>query len=255
MAATVTIDLNGDNMRQTILASFTATTLLANAAYAADMAVKAPAPPPPPPVYAWTGCYIGGNIGWAQAETRLLFDGFDDFGRSKDGFAGGGQIGCDYQFASNWVVGVQGLFDGTSISTSHVSTLFDDTTFHAKVPWFGTITALLGYAITPAFLLYGKVGWGFYESRLTANDTVTGVQFGSISKTQSGLDAGVGGEWMFAPNWSLWVEWDHIFAQDKTIFFPNLDGGTSATVRRDFDKVLVGFNWRFGGGYPVRAAY
>jgi outer membrane immunogenic protein len=72
---------------------------------------------------------------------------------------------------------------------------------------------------------------------------VNGVGLGGGGRTQSGLDAGVGGEWMFAPNWSLWIEWDRIFADDKTVFFPNLAGGTTANVRRDFDKVLVGLNW------------
>jgi outer membrane immunogenic protein len=62
----------------------------------------------PAPVYAWTGCYIGGNVGWARAKTEVSFDGVGDFSRSADGFAGGGQIGCDYQFATNWVIGIQG---------------------------------------------------------------------------------------------------------------------------------------------------
>jgi outer membrane immunogenic protein len=108
---------------------------------------------------------------------------------------------------------------------------------------FATFTGRFGYAITPAFLFYGKVGWGSYRTSLTAINTVNGVGLGGGGRTQSGLDAGVGGEWMFAPNWSLWIEWDHIFADDKTVFFRNLAGGTTANVRRDFDKVLVGLNW------------
>ena len=232
-------------MGKILLSSMALAALTVGPALAADLPVKAP-PPPPPPVYTWTGCYIGGNIGWAQVETRVSFDGERDFSRSADGFAGGGQIGCDYQFASNWVIGIQGLIDGTSIDASRESVLFPGNTFHAKVDWFGTITGRLGFTITPAFLLYGKFGWGSYKSSLTLNDTVTGVQLGSASRTQSGFDLGVGGEWMFAPNWSLWIEWDHIFPQDKTVFFPLLDA--TANVRRDFDKVLVGINWRFGGG-------
>jgi len=53
-----------------------ATVMLGGAAQAADMPVKAP-PPPPAPVYVWTGCYIGGNIGWAQASAHFTdrFDG------------------------------------------------------------------------------------------------------------------------------------------------------------------------------------
>lgn len=143
-------------------------------------------------------------------------------------------------------MGVQGLFDGTSIDASRGSLLFP-ANLNAKVDWFGTVTGRLGYLFSPTFLLYGKVGWGAYKTSLTVSDAATGVELGSASRTHRGLDAGVGIEWMFAPSWSLWVEWDRIFPDDKTVFFPNLAGGTSAEVRRELDKVLAGVNRRFGG--------
>jgi outer membrane immunogenic protein len=240
-------------MMRSIITIACGLTALATSAMAADLPVKAP-PPPPAPVTTWTGCYIGGNLGWARAETRLTFNNFgDDFRRSADGFAGGGQVGCDYQFNSNWVIGVQGLFDGTDIKVDRVSRLFPADTLTAKVDWFGTVTARFGYAFTQSFLLYGKVGWGTYESSLTVANTLTGVELGSASRRRSGLDAGVGAEWMVMSNWSLWVEWDHISPRDQAVFFNAL--ATGAEIRRDFDKVLVGLNWRFGGGGPVRASY
>src|SRR5688572_20712353 len=189
-------------MKRTVLAGLAAATLVANYASAADLPVKAP-PPAPAPVYAWTGCYIGGNVGWARAKTEVTFDGLDDFSRSADGFAGGGQVGCDYQFASNWVIGVQGMVDATSIEVDRVSVLFPANTIHAKVRGFATVTGRIGYTFTPAFLFYGKFGWGGYRTRLTVNDTVTGAELASASRTQSGFDVGVGAEWMFTRNWSL----------------------------------------------------
>ena len=241
-------------MKRTVLAGLAAATLVATNAFAADMPVKAPPRvAAPAPVYAWTGCYIGANVGWARAKTEVTFAGFDDFSRSADGIAGGGQIGCDYQFASNWVIGIQGMVDATGIEADRVSVAFPFATFHAKVRGFATLTGRIGYTITPSFLLYGKFGWGGYRTRLTLTDTVTGFEYGNASRTQSGLDLGIGGEWMFAPNWSLWIEWDRIFPQDKTFFFPGL--GASAEVRRELDKVLVGVNWRFGGAAPIAARY
>lgn len=91
------------------------------------------------------------------------------------------------------------------------------------------------------FLLYRKVGWGAYRTRFTINDTATGAELASESRTRGELDAGVGGEWRIAPNWSLWIEWDHIFAERKTVVFLAL-GGATADIRRDFDKVLLGIN-------------
>jgi hypothetical protein len=60
------------------------------------------------PVTGWTGCYLGGNIGagWqrtavtdAEPGTPPPLDAGADTGT---GVAGGGQLGCDYQFASSW---------------------------------------------------------------------------------------------------------------------------------------------------------
>ena len=247
-------------MKQNLLASIALAALMVSPALAADLPRKAPPPLPPPPVYTWTGCYIGVNAGWADVETRIAVAGVVDGtgSRSANGGAFGGQIGCDYQFASSWVFGVQALFDGTNIERERVSVLFPTATFRAEVDGFATITGRLGYAVSPAFLIYGKFGWGAYKTSLTAFTTLTGVELGSVSRTYSGLDLGLGGEWRFSPNWSLWVEWDRIFPKDKTLFFPALGvGGTTAIVRRDLDKVLVGVNYRFGGlgGPVVRAAY
>jgi outer membrane immunogenic protein len=248
-------------MKKNLLASMALAALMVSPAFAADLPRKAPPPPPPAPVYTWTGCYIGLNAGWVRAETRLVLDDsdFGEFSRSRSGGAFGGQIGCDYQFATNWVLGIRGLLDGTNIDFDRQSR-FDNVAFHGELSRFATITARLGYAVTPAFLIYGQVGWGVYKTNLIAFDpTNDNLWWGHASRKNSGLDVGVGGEWMFAPNWSLWIEWDHIFARDQDVFFDRLSDRLEVTgrVRRDLDKVLIGVNWRFGGfgGGPLRAAY
>ncbi len=44
----------------------------------------------------------------------------NDFGGSNGtDFIGGGQIGCDYQFASNWVIGIQGMYDYGRVGSTH----------------------------------------------------------------------------------------------------------------------------------------
>jgi outer membrane immunogenic protein len=233
------------------LSAFAAMAMLASSpGYTADLPRKAPpAPPPPAPVATWTGCYIGGNVGWASVETRALFLPAEELTASRDGFAIGGQVGCDYQFAgTGFVVGIQGMADWTDIEATRVGVLFPNARFRAEIESFYTIAARFGYAITPAFLLYGKVGWGAYQTNFTAVNVVTGNVFGGGSDTsRSGLDVGAGGEWAFSPNFSVFIEWDHIFANHHQVIFPNLGPvGSAAIVKRDFDKVLVGLNWRFG---------
>ena len=89
--------------------------LAASQASAADVPRKAPAvvPPAPPPI-AWTGCYIGANVGGIFGRAETTFGSGEVF-TNNSGFAGGGQIGCDYQFSGAWVVGIRNMFDGTSL--------------------------------------------------------------------------------------------------------------------------------------------
>jgi hypothetical protein len=45
---------------------------------------------------------------------------FQDYGGSTgSSFVGGGQIGCDYQFASYWVIGIQGKAEFGTINSSN----------------------------------------------------------------------------------------------------------------------------------------
>jgi outer membrane immunogenic protein len=238
-------------MNKILYASLAIAALVATPALAADLPVRKAPVAMPAPIYTWTGCYIGGNVGWGRTETRITdLEGFDDGRHTADGIVGGGQVGCDYQFASNWVIGVQGLFDAAGFSGRHVSPAEEDETFRSRTRWFATVTGRLGFLATPSLLLYGKAGWGWVNQRLTLTDP-NGTVFTADNSNFNGPDVGAGFEYLLTPNWSLWVEWDHIFARDKTV---NFVGFEPERVRRDFDKVLVGLNWRFGAS-PVRAAY
>src|SRR5689334_5601783 len=88
---------------------------LSQVASAADLPRKAPPAPPPPPPLTWTGCYLGVNVGAAWGRFELDTAGGGEFHRTNIGFAGGGQFGCDYQFAgSGLVIGFRNMFDGTT---------------------------------------------------------------------------------------------------------------------------------------------
>jgi len=237
-------------MRSIIAFAFTA---LATSATAADIYYVRPAPPAP--LISWTGCYIGGNVGWAQVSAHFN-DGIagDDGNLSSSAFAGGGQIGCDYQFALNWVFGIQGLIDWTDIKRNRVSTIDPFLTFHREGNWFATATARLGYLFTPTFLFYVKGGWGSVNDKFSVTTTVTNITVATVNRNASGGDVGVGFEWMFTPNWTLSVEWDHMFLDHSSIEFTRTGFPTRFdNISRDFDKVLFGVNWRFFG--PVAARY
>jgi outer membrane immunogenic protein len=78
----------------------------ASSASAADLPVKAIAAAPVP--FTWTGCHVGGHIGGVVSDDRTTSALGTSIGFGSTGFVGGGQIGCDYQFAGGWVAGVEG---------------------------------------------------------------------------------------------------------------------------------------------------
>ena len=98
--------------------------LIAGSASAADLRrpapVKAPAPVPVA-VYNWTGCYVGagGGYGMYDQEAAIVPPWRRPIGLSNDnggrGWFGTVQVGCDYQFGSNFVIGAFGDYDFASI--------------------------------------------------------------------------------------------------------------------------------------------
>jgi outer membrane immunogenic protein len=247
--------------------------LTASMASAADLPRKAPVyvPPAPPPI-TWTGCYIGGNIGWIGGRVSSDFNGGDEFFGNNDnhssnsGFAGGGQIGCDYQWpGTGWVIGFRNMFDGTSLRRDRTIGTFENDLgdfstgtigLHTRVNWFDTLTGRIGYSFAPGWLLYGQGGgaWANAEANLTFSNAFATFASGGQSRTRSGWTAGGGIEWMFAPHWSAFLEGNYMDLGHKSVTVFGDPASTSfcsvgCTFNPKFTAttVLVGVNYRFSG--------
>ena len=111
-----------------LLLSTVAFATLAGSAFAADLPSRKEAPVyvAPAPAFSWTGFYIGGDIGAAWATTTASPTGSTEnnyYGMSNpslntSGFMGGGYVGYNYQLNQNFVVGLEGDFQGTTNSKS-----------------------------------------------------------------------------------------------------------------------------------------
>jgi outer membrane immunogenic protein len=243
------------------------TAVLAAPAMAADMRMPVKAPPPiAAPVFTWTGCYIGANIGYGQAD-KDYFDPLEavNVGSHRaDGIVGGGQVGCDYQTGS-WVFGIQGMFDAADLTGSHVNPfpyfgIANDFTEHSKVSWFTIVTGRLGYALQPSLLAYIKGGAAWVrEKHLETNisQTVPGFVPGSVSVTRTGWVIGGGLEYLLAPNWSVFAEYNYLDFGRKTVTLVYGSTGTyDYDIKQNVHLGKVGINYRFGGfGGPVVARY
>jgi outer membrane immunogenic protein len=112
--------------------------------------------------------------------------------------------------------------------------------------WFDTLTARLGYAVQPGWLLYfqGGAAWGHTSTNVTFN----GFQIGQTSNTKTGWTIGGGAEWMFAPHWSAFLEGNYMdFGSNSgTVVTPVLcPAGCSISGKATEANVLVGVNYRF----------
>jgi len=235
-------------MKKILLAS-ASLLVVASAAHAADLQprtyTKAPQyAPVPAPIYNWTGFYIGGHLGAG-------FDGGNSLGSSNARFIGGVQGGFDYQFATNWVLGIEGQYTFTDRSTNS-GAFPGGFTVTDRNGNLGSVTGRLGYTWGPA-LLYAKGGVGFRDSQnVNVTDSVLGVGVPFTANTHDvGYTVGAGLEYMFTRNWSAKVEYQYYnFGRtDVNVLAAPVGGGAAlASYRPDEHEVKVGLNYRFNVG-------
>jgi len=237
---------------------------MATPALAADMRMPVKAPPPVyvAPIYNWGGFYIGANGGWAQSRNCVDFFNvtgidFADGCRDRSGGVVGGQVGYRWQ-SSYWVFGLEAQGDWADLSNTRISLINPAFSTRTKTDGIGLFTGQIGYAWN-ATLLYVKGGAAVTSNRLSILDTLTGFDFASASSTRWGGTVGVGVEYGFSPNWSVGVEYDHLFMGDANNSFSVVNpivAGAINRVSQDVDMVTLRFNYRFGGyGSPYIARY
>ncbi|MET0707210.1 MAG: outer membrane protein [Tardiphaga sp.] len=193
------------------------------------------------PIYNWTGFYIGGHVGGA-------FSGNNGFAgvasNNNDGqFMGGVQGGYDYQFAPNWVFGVEAQYSWTGNSNNNVIFPVVGTAGYAygsNIKEIGSVTGRLGYTWGLA-LLYVKGGYAWAEM----DRSIVGPTPVAINGSKDGYTVGGGLEYLFTQNWSGKVEYQY-YDFGKTSFSAPLAGFGS--TRNDEHTVKAGLNYRFNLG-------
>ena len=233
-----------------LLLSGIALTALAGSAVAADMPArptyKAPAYTAPATIYNWTGFYIGGHLGGAFAGDNSLIG-------SNARFLGGVQGGFDYQFAPNWVMGIEAQYSWLNQNTTGIA-FPAGTVISANNNQIGSVTGRFGYTWGPA-LLYAKGGYAWRDNpNIGVTLGGTPVAFTTDGTHRDGWTVGAGLEYMFAPNWSAKAEYQY-YNFGSTTFTGGPAEIVGSRFRDDEHTVKVGVNYRFGWGGPVAAKY
>jgi outer membrane immunogenic protein len=249
-------------------------------AVAADLPARAytKAPPIVEPLPSWAGFYIGANGGggWSRncwdltsvtlAVVTPVVPAISEGCHTATGAIAGGQIGYRWQTA-NYVFGLEAQGDWANIKGSNDSPAASPTfgvTNNTKIDAIGLFTGQVGYAWNNV-LAYVKGGAAVTHTKYsgTSNAAVAliipvGTLVDTANETRWGATVGAGVEFGFAPNWSIGLEYDHLFMgrHDRTFTFapPALAiASRTESIRQDVDLATVRLNYRFGG--PVVARY
>jgi outer membrane immunogenic protein len=220
--------------------------LAAPPAFAADMPAQAPAytKTPAPIAYDWTGFYLGAGAGARSSQVdgdvpqasinSFSFAGpgdcvpgsffFPCSGESLNGtaFRISPYFGYNYQFATQWLAGIEGDVGFGNKTTTLANAFYPNTgitnfdghdSFTVKTGWDASLRGRLGFLVTPSFLVYGTGGaaWQHIEatstcSTATNNFSVCAPGFLAPSAitdsaTKPGYTIGAGIETMLWPNW------------------------------------------------------
>ncbi len=230
--------------------------VLASPAMAADMRLPVSKTPPAVSVFSWTGCYVGGQAGglWAKQKDWIVRTPGGDFygqslgGHDADGWLGGVQAGCDYQFAGGFVAGIQGDYAWTDAEGSHDSAREFGVAYHSKVRSLATVTGRIGYA-WDRFLGYLKGGGAWERDEYWATTIILGTAY-TARETRPAWTIGIGGEYAFTRFLSGFIEYDYYdFGTGQIGLTPQITGLRRAFVDITETKSVVraGLNFRFGG--------
>ena len=231
-------------------------------AVAADLAARpyTKAPPMVAAAYDWSGFYAGINGGYGSS--RNSWSSVPPFAigaegsHDADGGTVGGQVGYRWQ-AGTFVFGLEAQGNWADFSGSNTSLLFGPGFRNStKIDAFGLFTGQIGYAVNNV-LLYVKGGAAVTSNSYNINFAPGGALFGAAGDaTRWGVSIGAGLEYAFSPNWSVGVEYNHLFMQDRTYGFVSPVAGVgivgSDRIRQDVDLVTARLNYRFGGPAVTR---
>ena len=218
----------------------------------------APAPAAPPQ-FTWTGCYAGLSAGGGFGQKDLTdtagvlspLSGFTSANLDTSGYLLGGQIGCDYQFAPSWVVGIEGAAWGGDIGGKTNVALNvpgaipgDNATFKETTDLLTSLTARAGYA-WDHWLFYGKGGVALVDDRYSAPGTFGGAPYDlEGSETRLGWTAGVGVEWAVSDDWSVKVEYNYYGFGTRNVTFIDQISTTPGPeqIKQDIQTIMLGVN-------------
>jgi outer membrane immunogenic protein len=248
-------------------------------AFAADLPQPAPPPPRAPaayvptviPIYNWSGFYIGLNAGGSYvtqgAPTNTVATtidpafpagtAFTGVSTSSTGFAGGGQIGGNFQ-TGQFVFGLEADVDYLSnkatvqgTETSAAGVIIGTNQHDFTLDLLSTIRGRVGVAFD-RLLVYGTGGFamGEYQAQRTQLTGVSGTATAGTVETYNDLRLGwaAGGGLEYAVTENVTLRAEYLFADLETLSYTFPIANRTQVVPNEYVSIARGgVNFKFGG--------
>jgi len=210
-------------------------------------------PAAPLPQENWQGFFLGAVGGSAATQTRVRSAdptvAIGELGITDTGFTAGLIAGYNWQFAPQWVIGVEGDFSWLGID--HSVNDYNDpfATFNLKTHWVATARARLGYSTGPA-LLYVTGGGAWVNGEESWHSPNPAFPTASATKTLSGYAVGGGIETTFTlfgllgPGWLSRSEYLYVNVGDGDTL---TQAGFPVVADHQFHLFRGAVVYRFGG--------
>jgi outer membrane immunogenic protein len=236
-----------------LLLESAASLVMTGAALAADLRGSIA----PPPYYTnWTGFYAGVNGGYGWNDDAIVFNSVVGLRPNPSGALFGGQVGYNWQFAPDWVFGVETDFAWSDIFGSALTSVPGAFTAVERVNMLGTLRGRVGYALENV-LLYGTAGIAYGRTDLATSSInpvlgacgPTGFCASAAStEWMVGWSAGVGFDWAFLPRWSFRSEYLHydLGSRQQNLIDPGIPTAplvASANFRGDILRGAINFKF------------
>jgi outer membrane immunogenic protein len=257
-------------MRLKLLAAAITVCAITVPAFAADLPnIKGPPSyVPPAQTYSWSGCYVGGDVGYAWgrdsdhevATATGATSFFNPAGAATpNGVKVGGLLGCNLQVSGPFVLSIEGDGEWADLRgiADYTNTQIPPDFYQSRIDAEGSVRPRIGYAFNNVlFYATGGVAFAGITEHYVANGVTPSIS-SDISSTRTGWTVGGGLDYMIAPNWIASVEYRYSdFGTFRTspAVFPAFTENHRITENAVRVGISYKFDW-FAPPAPVVAKY
>lgn len=200
--------------------------------YAADVVYTSPEAPAYDEASIWGGGYIGAQVGYDWAKTKLSFNN-QNASMNNNGFIGGIYAGYNWEFSNAYILGLEGDINYSDLS-KNISV--NNQSWGSRLEWEGAIRARIGFNYERV-LPYLAAGISFAGVKDNYSNTTN--NYADNNNTRTGYTLGAGIDYSLTNSFIIRAEYRYSDYGKKNIFSNNAESKISV------NSVRLGLAYKF----------